>query len=93
MLLFPAGAIALLVVGVGFLSDGLRRMLLPGGVTRVRRHRMNKQTGSAEPPVLDVQNLSVTYDTEKGPLHTVRNVSMQHRGRGDLRPGGRVRLG
>jgi peptide/nickel transport system permease protein len=32
-LLFPAGAIALLVVGVGFLSDGLRRMLLPGGVT------------------------------------------------------------
>ena len=33
VLLFPAGAIALLVVGVGFLSDGLRRMLLPGGVT------------------------------------------------------------
>jgi peptide/nickel transport system permease protein len=32
-LLFPAGAIALLVVGVGFLSDGLRRMLVPGGVT------------------------------------------------------------
>lgn len=32
VLLFPAGAIALLVVGVGFLSDGLRRMLLPGGV-------------------------------------------------------------
>ncbi len=27
----PAGAIALLVVGVGFMSDGLRRMLLPGG--------------------------------------------------------------
>jgi len=33
VLLFPAGAIALLVVGVGFMSDGLRRMLLPGGVT------------------------------------------------------------
>jgi peptide/nickel transport system permease protein len=33
VLLFPAGAIALLVVGIGFLSDGLRRMLLPGGVT------------------------------------------------------------
>jgi peptide/nickel transport system permease protein len=32
-LLFPAGAIALLVVGVAFMSDGLRRMLLPGGVT------------------------------------------------------------
>jgi len=32
-LLAPAGAIALLVVGVGFLSDGLRRMLLPGGVS------------------------------------------------------------
>lgn len=32
-LLFPAGAIALLVVGIGFLSDGLRRMLLPGGIT------------------------------------------------------------
>lgn len=31
-LLAPAGAIALLVVGVGFMSDGLRRMLLPGGV-------------------------------------------------------------
>ncbi len=30
-LLAPAGAIALLVVGVGFLSDGLRRLLLPGG--------------------------------------------------------------
>ncbi len=33
VLLFPAAAIALLVVGIGFLSDGLRRMLLPGGVT------------------------------------------------------------
>jgi len=33
VLLFPAGAIALLVVGIGFMSDGLRRMLLPGGVS------------------------------------------------------------
>lgn len=33
ILFFPAGAIALLVVGVGFMSDGLRRMLLPGGVS------------------------------------------------------------
>lgn len=33
ILLFPAGAIALLVVGLGFLSDGLRRILLPGGVS------------------------------------------------------------
>jgi peptide/nickel transport system permease protein len=33
VLLYPAAAIALLVVGVGFMSDGLRRMLLPGGVT------------------------------------------------------------
>ena len=33
MLFFPAGAIATLVVGVGFMSDGLRRMLLPGGVS------------------------------------------------------------
>lgn len=35
VLYFPAGAIALLVVGVGFMSDGLRRMLLPGGVSDV----------------------------------------------------------
>ncbi len=33
VLLYPAGTIALLVVGVAFMSDGLRRMLLPGGVT------------------------------------------------------------
>ena len=33
MLLFPAGAIALLVVGLSFFSDGLRRTLLPGGVS------------------------------------------------------------
>jgi peptide/nickel transport system permease protein len=33
ILLYPAGAIALLVVGLGFLSDGLRRILLPGGVS------------------------------------------------------------
>ncbi len=33
VLLFPAGTIALLVIGVAFLSDGLRRMLLPGGVS------------------------------------------------------------
>ena len=33
VLLFPAGTIAVLVVGVGFVSDGLRRMLLPGGVS------------------------------------------------------------
>ena len=32
-LLAPAGAIALLVVGIGFMSDGLRRMLMPGGVS------------------------------------------------------------
>lgn len=32
-LLFPAGAIAVLTVGVGFMSDGLRKILLPGGVT------------------------------------------------------------
>lgn len=35
VLLFPSGAIALLVVGVGFMSDGLRRLLLPGGVSDV----------------------------------------------------------
>ncbi len=33
VLLFPAGTIAFLVVGVAFMSDGLRRMLLPGGVS------------------------------------------------------------
>jgi peptide/nickel transport system permease protein len=33
-LLAPAGAIALLVIGVGFMSDGLRRILLPGGISR-----------------------------------------------------------
>lgn len=33
VLFFPAGAIAFLVVGVAFMSDGLRRMLLPGGVS------------------------------------------------------------
>ena len=33
-LLAPAGAVAVLVVGVGFMSDGLRRMLLPGGVSQ-----------------------------------------------------------
>ena len=34
VLLFPAGAIALLVIGVAFTSDGLRRVLLPGGISR-----------------------------------------------------------
>jgi peptide/nickel transport system permease protein len=33
-LLAPAAAVAVLVVGVAFVSDGLRRMLLPGGVSR-----------------------------------------------------------
>lgn len=33
VLYFPAGTIALLVIGVGFFSDGLRNMLLPGGVS------------------------------------------------------------
>jgi peptide/nickel transport system permease protein len=33
VLLYPAGTIAVLVVGVAFMSDGLRRMLLPGGVS------------------------------------------------------------
>jgi len=32
VMLAPAGAIALLVVGVGFMSDGLSKLLLPGGV-------------------------------------------------------------
>src|SRR5512139_3956727 len=38
---------------------------------------MNKQIGAANRPVLDVQNLTITYHTEKGPLHTVRNVTLQ----------------
>lgn len=33
VLLYPAMTIALLVVGIAFMSDGLRRMLLPGGVS------------------------------------------------------------
>jgi peptide/nickel transport system permease protein len=33
VLLFPAGAIAMLVIGVGFTSDGLRRILRPGGIS------------------------------------------------------------
>ncbi len=33
VLLFPAISIAVLVVGVSFVSDGLRKMLLPGGVS------------------------------------------------------------
>lgn len=33
-LLGPAGAVIVLVVGVAFMSDGLRRMLLPGGVSQ-----------------------------------------------------------
>jgi peptide/nickel transport system permease protein len=33
ILLFPAAAIAVLIIGIGFVSDGLRRMLLPGGVS------------------------------------------------------------
>ncbi len=31
----------------------------------------------ANDAVLNVENLTVTYDTEKGPLHTVRNVSLK----------------
>jgi peptide/nickel transport system permease protein len=30
MLLFPAGAISLLVIGTNLMSDGLRRVLMPG---------------------------------------------------------------
>ena len=33
-LLGPAGAVIILVIGVAFMSDGLRRMLLPGGVSQ-----------------------------------------------------------
>lgn len=33
ILFFPAASIAILVVGVSFVSDGLRKMLLPGGVS------------------------------------------------------------
>ncbi len=35
------------------------------------------QIGAAARPVLDVRNLSIMYDTEKGPLQTVRNVTLQ----------------
>lgn len=37
---------------------------------------MNKQIGAANRPVLEVCGLTITYDTEKGPLETVRNVTM-----------------
>jgi peptide/nickel transport system permease protein len=33
VIFFPAASIAILVVGVSFVSDGLRRILLPGGVS------------------------------------------------------------
>lgn len=35
------------------------------------------QIGSAKRPVLDIRDLSITYNTEKGPLQTVRNVTLQ----------------
>ncbi len=93
VLLFPAGAIALLVVGVGFMSDGLRRMLLPGGVStreawllwKRSRREFGADPGGRRPR-------AVTYDTDKGPLHTVRDVSLADPPGRDLRPGGRVRL-
>jgi len=28
-------------------------------------------------PVLDIQNVTITYDTDKGPLDTVRDVSFK----------------
>ena len=31
MMLFPAGAIALLVIATSLMSDGLRQVMLPGG--------------------------------------------------------------
>ncbi len=37
---------------------------------------MNDQVGAANRPTLDVRDLTIVYDTEKGPLPTVRNVSM-----------------
>ena len=45
------------------------------------------------PPVLDVRGLTIIYDTEKGPLHTVRDVSLQIAPGRDLWPGRRVRVG
>jgi peptide/nickel transport system ATP-binding protein len=43
----------------------------------MKGEQVHTQIGSANRPVLDVQNLTITYDTEKGPLHTVRNVTVQ----------------
>ena len=40
---------------------------------------MQKHLPENQTAVLDVRNLSVTYATEKGPLNTVRNVSMKIR--------------
>src|SRR5512139_4134729 len=44
-----------------------------------REGRGTSQATKAEgqEPVLDIRTLTVTYDTESGPLHTVRNVSLQ----------------
>jgi peptide/nickel transport system ATP-binding protein len=39
--------------------------------------RMDKNTPDNQTPLLEVQNLSVAYTTEKGTLNTVRNVSLK----------------
>ena len=38
---------------------------------------MKAQTGAANHPSLAVRDLTITYDTERGPLHTVRDVSLR----------------
>ena len=89
-LLFPAGAISVLVVGMNLLADGLKRVLqspeessttatIEADSTEPESGRQPESTddhAASEPTVLALRNVTVTYESQGRALDAVREVSL-----------------
>ena len=73
---FPAGFLVVLVLAINLVGDGLRDAFDPNaaGPDRMRRDAATRRVGAAAPRVDD---LSVTFSSEAGPVTAVRSLSYQ----------------
>jgi len=81
LLLWPCLALTLTILAMNALCDGLRDAVDPHPAYRPARWRLLDSLAPgllpAERAVLDVRGLTVEIDTPSGPIHPVRDLSLQ----------------
>jgi peptide/nickel transport system permease protein len=81
LLLWPCLALSLTILAMNALCDALRDAVDPHRVPRPRRLRLVEALAPGlladrAAPVLEVRGLTIEIDTQAGPIHPVRDVSL-----------------